>query len=272
MPDFRCPVCGETLIKGEGAFICGKGHAFDIAKQGYVNLLRYSASGKRHGDDKLMIQARRDFLDKGYYDRLSELLSDTVCGFAGERISIVDVGCGECKYISDVTEKLKRAGKKYEASGIDISKHAIIYGSKRTADISLAVAGAFSLPFQDKCADLIMSVFAPICAEEFCRVLRPEGKLIRAVPLERHLWELKELIYDEPYENKVGEGALSGFDIIDRKTLRYKIHLTTNEDIQNLFKMTPYYYKTGAEDQKKVLAMKELDTQIRFRVLVYKRA
>ena len=63
-----CPVCGGALEKRAGAYRCQKNHSFDIAKSGYVNLLLNSSQG-HHGDDKLMVRARRDFLDKGYYDR-----------------------------------------------------------------------------------------------------------------------------------------------------------------------------------------------------------
>ena len=76
MVNLRCPVCAGALEKRAGAYLCPKNHSFDIAKSGYVNLLLNSSQG-HHGDDKLMVRARRDFLDKGYYDRFLPLIPST---------------------------------------------------------------------------------------------------------------------------------------------------------------------------------------------------
>lgn len=271
MPDFICPVCRQKLNRAESAYRCESGHSFDIAKQGYVNLFMNSASGKRHGDDKLMVKARRDFLDKGYYDALSEKIAEKVCSFADDSVSVIDVGCGECKYTADIISALKASDKCFDVSGIDISKQALIYGAKRTKEASLAVASAYSLPFGDECADIVVNVFAPICAGEFSRVLKRGGKLICAVPLEKHLWELKELIYDEPYENPTSDFSIDGFSVVSTDTVKYKISLACSEDIQNLFKMTPYYYKTGREDQAKAEKADHLEVSLEFGVIVYEK-
>ena len=107
---------------------------------------------------------------------------------------------------------------------------------------------------------------------EFRRVLCPGGKLIRAYPLARHLWELKELIYDKPYENPVTDMEEEGFRIVDRREIRYPIHLSDSEEIMALFQMTPYYYKTGAADQAKARQAQALDTWLEFGVVVYEKS
>ena len=81
MVGLRCPVCAGTLERRAGAYVCSAGHSFDIAKSGYVNLLLNSAQG-RHGDDKLMVRARRDFLNKGYYDRFITAVADAAAALA----------------------------------------------------------------------------------------------------------------------------------------------------------------------------------------------
>lgn len=107
--------------------------------------------------------------------------------------------------------------------------------------------------------------------EEFARVLKEDGRLICVVPLEKHLWELKELIYDTPYENPAPNTELTGFELVDRQDLRYEIELNSGEEIANLFKMTPYYYKTGVADQKKAEQAQHLKTTVEFGVLVYRK-
>jgi len=104
-----CPVCRKPLKKEEKRYICESGHSFDCAKQGYVNLLQsQKSSQKRHGDDKLMIKARTDFLEKGYYDTMLNAVVDFCMKYAPDDVKIVDVGCGECYYTKSVYESLIR--------------------------------------------------------------------------------------------------------------------------------------------------------------------
>lgn len=271
MTCFICPVCKSRLIKGEKTYRCENGHSYDIAKQGYVNLLMSQSHGRRHGDDKLMVKARRDFLDGGYYDKLSMAICDLAVNYSGESVSVIDAGCGECKYTVDVLNRLKETDKKADIWGVDISKDALIYGCKMSTEIGLAVAGASRLPFEDDSADIILSIFAPFESVEFRRVLKSDGAIIRAFPLERHLWELKRLIYDNPYENKVSDMDEPGLRIVDRRQVKYDIELDDNQNIENLFKMTPYYYKTGIKDQQKLNNVESLKVRLEFGLVVYKK-
>ena len=270
MPQFICPVCGQELTKSEKAYRCENGHSFDIAKEGYVNLLMSSGKGKRHGDDKLMVRARADFLGKGYYDAFSDAVSDIVLRYAPDDAVILDAGCGECKYTADILHKLSMSGKNADIAGVDISKDAVAIGAKRREKISLAVASVGSLPFRDGIADIIVNLFAPFSGAEFSRVLKDGGKVVRAYPLRLHLWELKQLVYDTPRENEETDMAEAGFTIIETRTVRYKIHLA-GSDILSLFRMTPYYYKTGAEDQKKAENADSLDVTLEFGISIYEK-
>ena len=118
----------------------------------------------------------------------------------------------------------------------------------------------------------MLNVFAPHDAAEFARVLRTNGVLLRVIPLERHLWGLKQAVYDRPYENTVPDPALPGFTLAEQRTLRGTITLRTNADIEALFCMTPYYYKTGARDQAKLHALDTLTTETEFALLIYRKA
>ena len=118
----------------------------------------------------------------------------------------------------------------------------------------------------------MLNVFAPHDAAEFARVLRTKGVLLRVIPLERHLWGLKQAVYDRPYENTVPDPELPGFMLAEQRTLRSTITLRTNADIEALFCMTPYYYKTGARDQAKLHALDTLTTETEFALLIYRKA
>lgn len=267
---FICPVCRSGLLKTEKTYICENGHSFDIAKKGYVNLLM-SQTGGQHGDDKTMISARADFLNRGFYDALSARVCRIAEEHCGENARILDAGCGECKYTADIAEYFERVGKTCEVIGIDISKEALGYAKRRTNKLSLAVASTSNMPVPDESADVLVNIFAPFAAEEFARVIKKDGIIIRVYPLARHLWELKELIYDKPYENPEPDMAEQGLCVVARYEVKYKMDFETNEDIMSLFKMTPYFYRTGDEDKKKLERASNLTCRAEFGIVVYKK-
>lgn len=271
MSVLRCPVCGQALTRLERVWVCENRHSFDVAKQGYVNLLLHGGSGKRHGDDKRMVLARRDFLDRGHYDPLSDRISALCCKYAGGEALLLDAGCGEGKYTCDALNALRNAGKIAAAVGVDISKDALIGAAKRDKSLTLAVASSAALPMMDESADIVLNIFSPFAAEEFRRVLKPDGVLIRAWPLEKHLWELKTLIYDRPYPNAPDDPKREGFTLLETQALRYPIHLSSPAEIQALFEMTPYYYKTSREDQQKAANASVLTVSLEFGVGVYRK-
>ncbi len=267
MSGFICPVCKGSLFAGDKSYSCENRHCFDISKEGYVNLLMSQKSSlKRHGDDKLMVKARNDFLNKGYYEPLREIVCDTLSSHMQRDSIIIDVGCGEGYYTKLISEKIIG-----DLFGIDVSKDALKFASKSINDGEFAVASAFDLPFSDAVADCILNIFAPSAYEEFYRVLKNDGILVKAVPFEWHLWELKCALYNEPYKNKPEKRNEELFELVSVNELKYKIKITDKEDIANLFKMTPYYYKTGREDAQKLLSLNELETTVHFGIEIYEK-
>lgn len=267
MSDFICPVCKKQLNKNEKVYICENNHSFDISKDGYVNLLMSQQSSlKRHGDDKLMVRSRRDFLEKGFYKKLCDEICRVVRNNVKDGSTLVDIGCGEGYYLNSVL----RCGN-FNAYGIDISKDALKFASKSLKSSEFAVASAFSLPFSDESVDCLLNVFAPSAYEEFYRVLKPDGVLIKALPLENHLWDLKCVLYDEPYKNKTEKRNDGLFELVSSEEILYTIDLQDKEDIANLFRMTPYYYKTGREDSERLLNTDKLSITVHFGVELYKK-
>ncbi len=269
---FICPVCGKELNDNGKSFLCALGHCFDKSKFGYVNLLMSSkSSAKRHGDDRLMVRARRDFLDKGYYSFLCDKLSEICCDTVSEGSVILDAGCGECYYSSRIKNSIEEKGLNIFCYGIDISKDALEFAYKRKSGVDTAVGSVFSLPVADSTVDILLNIFSPEAFGEFFRVLKKDGTLIRVIPLERHLFGLKKAVYDNPYLNEKIPYDIEGFDFIGETVIDSQIELSSNEDIINLFKMTPYYYKTGVDDQKKLDKIDHLTTEIQFGIRIYRK-
>ena len=271
-----CPVCQTPITTTEDGGVCRKGHRFDRARSGYMHLLPANRKhAKNPGDDKLMVDARRKFLDKGYY----RPLADTVSRLAGEWLAnlphqtpcVLDAGCGEGYYTTLLYDALCQRGMEPDILGVDISKLALDKAAKRQKAIFYVVASVFHLPAPDACCDLLCSLFSPYCPEEYQRVIRPGGAMLLVIPGENHLWELKQAIYERPYKNQVKPFALEGFTLLDHMQVHDTIYLAEHNDIENLFKMTPYYYKTSEQDQARLLGRGELTTQIEFEVLLYRK-
>ncbi len=272
MEHFICPVCGEKLYLKENTYACKNNHCFDRAKSGYVNLLRSQASGKkRHGDDKLMIRARTEFLEKGYYKPLLEGILKECAPFTDKKVHLCDIGCGEGWYTDGVYRFFRERGQVVQLEGIDISKDALAAAAKRNPNIGFAVASISALPIESESVDVLLNLFAPFEVSEYKRVLKKGGVWLKAIPLERHLFGLKAAIYEKPYENEVCVEEYEGFELMGQRRIEYEMTLEQREDIANLFRMTPYYYKTGKEDQQKLENVEKLVTEVAFAILCYRK-
>ena len=265
---FTCPICAAPLERGERAYACPNGHAYDKAREGYVHLL---PANKKHskapGDDKGMAEARRRFLSGGYYGHLLAALCALGAEYAPPGEAVLDSGCGEGYYTAGLWEALGRP----PLAGIDLSKPSVRLAARRVPEGEFAVASVYHLPVADSRADLLTNVFSPLCPEEFARVMRPGGHFYYVVPSAKHLWEMKEVLYARPYENAVRREDYPGFRWLEAVPLRLSIRLDSSQDIMALFGMTPYAWKTPKDGVERLSALEALDTQIGFDIHVYGR-
>lgn len=255
-----CPVCGEQLSKSSGSFRCTHGHAFDIAKEGYVNLLRTSKSGDLIGDDKFSARSRRDFLNKGYYSILKDSLCDIFQTFDG---NVLDICCGEGYYTSALGENTN-----LQVYGFDISREMVRLAAKR-GNGTYFVANMASIPIADASMDYCIHLFAPFHEPEFARVLKPGGRLFTVVPGRMHLFGLKQALYDAPYENDEKLPETSMLQFVRTYKLSAEITLQSAEDIQAVFRMTPYYFHTSQKDKEKLEGICVLPTPVEFLIAEY---
>lgn len=273
-----CPVCRRkytvetALLPQSGSncrtWVCHEHHSFDKASAGYLNLLPPSGK-KTHGDNKEMIDARRALLSSGLYSPLKDALVELLGQLMPENAIIWDSGCGEGYYTSEVA----CYGNDHDWSvyGSDLSKDALKVSAKRSPDLNLVAASSYALPAKSASCDAILCLFAPQATDEFWRVLKKDGLMIQAVPGEKHLFGLKEAIYETPYENSVSRVAPQGFEIADCIEIRRSVTLDDQKLITSLFEMTPYAYRTGALDREKVYSLNNLSTDLHFYLFVYRK-
>ncbi len=186
LPALRCPVCRDRLARDAGGLACPRGHRFDVARQGYVNLLA-GRRGAATGDDAAMVAARWDVLAAGRYAPLTAALVDACAGASG---LVVDVGAGTGQHLAAVVDACA-ATAPVTGLALDTSAPALRRAARvhpRVAAVGADVWGR--LPLADGAAAVVLDVFSPRNGEEFARVLADDGRLVVAVPTGAHLGEL----------------------------------------------------------------------------------
>lgn len=263
-----CPFCKSTLTKKGGSLICGgeRHHCFDIAKSGYVSLTQASGTS---GDDKQTVRARTEFLDKGHYKKFAEALSEEIFSADSKAPTVIDAGCGEGYYTNYFA---KKGACIY---GFDLSKFACDKGARRAKseqnNAFFGVSSVFELPIKDECADVIISLFAPIAEKEFTRVLKPGGLLILGAAGVNHLYELKKAVYENAYQNEGRRDLPEKLDLKKEKKITYKF-TASKEELESLFLMTPYAFKTSISDKEKISRIESLEITADFDIFVYQKA
>lgn len=263
-----CPVCSGELMPEPKRYLCKKGHSFDRAKSGYVNLLQRQ-SRRQRGDDAEMAKARQVFLNAGYYQKLLDRIC--VIMLNEKPAQIMDIGCGEGWYSCAVTAALRGNGCQTQLCGVDISPDILRFAAVRAKqqgipDADWVVASVNHLPAAEKSCDCILNLFAPCEPQEFLRILKPDGLLLRVIPLEKHLWELKQAVYEKPYENKPVADAPEGFVLVSYESLHDTITVPA-EHLKALFAMTPYVHKTSLRDIAKLDQIDSLTTTVSFGIM-----
>ncbi len=267
MEILKCPVCGQALLRDNRTWACESRHSYDVAKEGYVNLLSAQKSGDMTGDNKEMARSRRDFLNKGYYEPLAQAVTQSLAQYSAHGDSVLDICCGEGYYTAYAAEKLNR-----RFYGFDLSKSMVRLAAKRKISAQFFVANIAAIPIRDGAVKAAFHLFAPFHAAEFRRVISDDGVLLSAIPGRDHLIGLKEVLYDTPYLNDEKEPQAEGFKVFERIRVQGEISLDSREDIDALFRMTPYYYHTPSRGMKRLEERDSLSTPIDFVIIVYKKA
>lgn len=266
----KCPVCSCDVYTSEdkkSLFCIGpRRHCFDFSSDGYVSLSRQGT-----GDSKQAIAARKSFLSKDYYLPLAQKLCEVIQNHAGADVTVLDAGCGEGYYTNKIAENFGFA------LGFDLSKFGVSAGAKAarrqgTDNTFYATGSVFELPIKDGSVDCVVNIFAPCAESEYMRVLKDGGTLIVVGAGKDHLMGLKRILYDETYENRERADLPTDTEMVERLTLNFEIEVNGQDDVDNLFSMTPYYWRTSESDKEKLLGIEQLITEVEFEIYVYKKA
>lgn len=270
---WACPICRQPLFEREGGVACAANHQFDRAKQGYLPLLpahhRRSASP---GDDKAMLEGRRRFLQAGFYQPLADLLAEKVVQLAGalNPLTLLDSGCGEGYYLGKIIAEAQSSETGMQPYGFDISKDAAKLSAKSVPEASIAVASSFQLPIVDLSVDVLLRVFSPGSVEEVARVLKAEGEFWRVVPGPRHLFELKQALYDDVRLHELPESP-EGFVLLESLPLSFVMSLTSAESIEQLLQMTPFVWHGSEQGKAQLRKSHELNVTADFVLQRYRK-
>jgi 23S rRNA (guanine745-N1)-methyltransferase len=267
VPSIICPICRGLLAREPRRWFCAQGHSYDVAREGYVNLLPPQHRNSREpGDTAESLKARRAFLEAGHYGPLRDALVRQAAS-QSPLTTVLDVGCGEGWYTSAL------AGVAQEVIGLDIAKPAIQLAARRHPGPTWIVGSGALLPVSDASVDLAVSAFSHLHVAELCRVLRAGGHLLVATPAPDHLYALRERLFEEVRQHQPDKfltGLEAGFELRERIEIRVPLTLD-NAALRQLVLMTPYAWKAKPERRAAVEALHALETQAAFALLCLRR-
>ncbi len=231
-----CPLCkSRFLLSQGGSFVCENGHCFDLSTKGYVYFLGAAKGGtERYGGE--LFANRRAVFDAGFYEPIAREIAGLAVRYMPQnRRTILDAGCGEGYYAQFLAHETRA-----EVYGMDNSKAAVLAAAKQPGDVRFMVADLANMPVQDGAAGLVLNILTPANYGEFARILCENGAVIKAVPGERYLRELRACIFGEKeYSNKKIIGHMAEHaDIAEHKTIEYNLRVT-QEQLSCFYKMTP---------------------------------
>jgi len=268
---YACPLCSSPLLNHAQVFRCENNHSFDRAKENYLNLLPVQFKhSKNPGDNKAMVNARRAFLEQGYYqpliDRLVALYHEKVDTDICKATVVLDAGCGEGFY----THQHKSADN--TVYGVDIAKEAIKKAGKKYQQCHFSVATLSKLPFADSLFSWIISIYAPILEHEFTRVLSAGGFLLTVTPAKKHLMQLKQQIYHDAKEHDEEKLPIEHLTLVQQENISYQMHLKTGQDTLNLLAMTPFAFKASDAVKDALLNSDNFTCQADFLIRLYQKS
>ena len=256
--NLACPIDAEQLLLEGRQLRCVNGHSFDLARQGYVNLLPVQHKRSKHpGDSKEMVAARQRFLDTGVYAPVADLLSATLHTAIASigQPSCLDAGCGEGYYLAHALNyiRAKKAGDALNLIGLDISKEAVIAAAKRNKDISCVVGTNRQPPLLPASVDIILCVFGFHSFQGFNKILPLGGKLVLVEPGPDHLQELRQVTYAQLNKtelSKLDDAFAMGFKQVDEQELRFTTPALSNETLKDLLLMTPHFFRATQQGRE----------------------
>ena len=238
---FACPICQENLTLVETSLKCSNRHSFDLAKFGYVNLAPQIKQSANY--DKENFQNRQQILEAGFYQTILETISDLLATSKTSQ-TVLDIGCGEGFY----SRKLQESHLDKTIYAFDISKDSVQIAAKSEPNwaVNWFVGDLARLPIEDASMDILLDIFSPANYGEFRRVLSKDGILIKVIPTENHLKEIRHMVQAQltkkDYSNQdIKEHFQEHFSIQSSQIASLTKPITA-EQRQALLAMTPLLF------------------------------
>ncbi len=245
----RCPSCREPLSPAGRSLGCATGHTFDVARQGYVNLLGTAQPGT--ADTPAMVAARADFLAAQHFSPLAAAVTDAVQD--GSR-SVVEMGAGTAYHLAHVLDRRADA----VGLAVDVSVAACRRAARAHPRAGAVVADAWAdLPLRDACADTVLVAFAPRGVAELARIIRPGGRLVVLAPTADHLRELRGPLglvgVDDRKDERLRTATGAWFEVSGRTPVTYRVRLSAG-DVVRVASMGPSAFHTDAGELRERVA------------------
>jgi len=276
-----CPVCQTHFTQVGNAIRCENTHTFDMAKEGYINLLTKKLPDSM-GDTKEMLLARRAFLERGHYQPLAAAIVTLLYDYLKvdedlPYITMLDAGCGEGYYLDQLQHTLgqRLPAAHIEYVGLDIAKEAVRMAAKRYKSIHFLVANLKErLVFASDSLHILLNIFAPRNVEEFARIITLGGVALVVIPAPQHLRQLREtlglLSIEEHKQEHVIEQFTPYFTYLGATAVNSTLHLNNQEILQAVM-MTPNYWHLSDEIKSRMSTMNEFETEIAFTCLLFRK-
>ncbi|MDE9408173.1 putative RNA methyltransferase [Acinetobacter nosocomialis] len=264
--NLMCPVCRQRLELVNKTWRCEQGHSYDIAKQGYVNLhVVQHKHSKNPGDTPESVDARRAFLQGGYYQPLQQAVVHLLKHLKAK--AVLDIGCGEGYYTSAMQQVVE------QCIGVDIAKNAVQRAAKLNANVTWVVGTGATLSVIDQSIDVCTSLFSPIPQAEILRVLKDDGYLIVVTPATDHLYAMREALFEQvnPHTpQKFVEQLQDLFELKEQQVIDAPL-LLDQEALKNLIAMTPYAYKASPERRMQLEQQSHLKVTASFQIYLFQK-
>lgn len=255
-----CPLCNEDIEMGNGNnVICKNNHNFDLAKTGYINLL---VGNTKVNYTKENFESREAIYKLDIFKEMASKVSEIIYErylkeLSTSEVSILDIGCGEGSHTLNIVNSLKKIDdKKIQAIGMDIEKEGIKLASKKSAEVIWSVADLAKSPFKSEKIDIITNIFTPSNYNQFKRILKKEGILVKIVPGSEYLKEIRKGLYKntikENYSNeKIVDYFEEHFEIIHKENI-IKTQKIEKRYVEQLINMTPLSWGASEESTEKL--------------------
>lgn len=261
-----CPICRQSLNLTERTWRCEQGHSYDVAKQGYVNLhVVQHKHSKNPGDTPESVDARRAFLQGGYYQPLQQAVVDLLKQLDVK--AILDIGCGEGYYTSAMQQVVEHC------VGVDIAKTAVQRAAKLNPEVTWVVGTGATLPVLDHSMDACTSLFSPIPQAEIARVLKEDGYLIVVTPAAEHLYAMREALFEQvnPHTPEKFVEQLQDLFELKQEQIIDPPFVLEQQALKNLIAMTPYAYKASPERRSQLEQHSQLEVTASFQIYVFQK-